>query len=102
MDKGTQLLHYTDCNADIVFYNWWPEHKWNICPLLLGDVLLATGFLSYSGPFNQEFRNLLLSEWQQELKQRHIPFGVNLNLTEMLIDSPTISEWNLQVSDLFC
>lgn len=69
--------------------------------VLLGDVLLATGFLSYSGPFNQEFRNLLLSEWQQELKQRHIPFGVNLNLTEMLIDSPTISEWNLQVSELF-
>lgn len=64
----------------------------------VGDVLLATGFLSYSGPFNQEFRNLLLSEWQQELKQRHIPFGINLNLTEMLIDSPTISEWNLQVS----
>lgn len=66
----------------------------------VGDVLLATGFLSYSGPFNQEFRNLLLSEWQQELKQRHIPFGINLNLTEMLIDSPTISEWNLQVSGL--
>ncbi|XP_074540218.1 dynein axonemal heavy chain 5 [Halichoeres trimaculatus] len=63
---------------------------------LVGDVLLATAFLSYSGPFNQEFRNILLSDWQRELKQRQIPFGNNLNLIELLIDAPTVSEWNLQ------
>uniref|UniRef100_A0A8I3P2U3 Dynein axonemal heavy chain 5 n=1 Tax=Canis lupus familiaris TaxID=9615 RepID=A0A8I3P2U3_CANLF len=63
---------------------------------LVGDVLLATAFLSYSGPFNQEFRNLMLYDWQKEMKVREIPFGNNLNLNEMLIDAPTISEWNLQ------
>lgn len=63
---------------------------------ILGDVLLATAFLSYSGPFNQEFRNLLLHDWQKEMKAREIPFGDSLNLNEMLIDAPTISEWNLQ------
>nr|XP_055066586.1 dynein axonemal heavy chain 5 [Misgurnus anguillicaudatus] len=63
---------------------------------LVGDVLLATAFLSYSGPFNQEFRNLLLTDWQKEMKSRNIPFRTNLNLTEMLIDAPTVSEWNLQ------
>uniref|UniRef100_A0A8C4TXL7 Dynein axonemal heavy chain 5 n=1 Tax=Falco tinnunculus TaxID=100819 RepID=A0A8C4TXL7_FALTI len=63
---------------------------------LVGDVLLATAFLSYSGPFNEEFRSLLLSDWQNEMKSRKIPFGNNLNLIEMLTDAPTISEWNLQ------
>uniref|UniRef100_A0A2K6PWZ9 Dynein axonemal heavy chain 5 n=1 Tax=Rhinopithecus roxellana TaxID=61622 RepID=A0A2K6PWZ9_RHIRO len=63
---------------------------------LVGDVLLATAFLSYSGPFNQEFRDLLLNDWRKEMKARKIPFGKNLNLSEMLIDAPTISEWNLQ------
>ncbi|XP_048464583.1 dynein axonemal heavy chain 5 [Rhincodon typus] len=60
------------------------------------DVLLATAFLSYSGPFNQEFRNLLLRDWEKEMKSRKIPFASNLNLTEMLIDIPTIGEWSLQ------
>ena len=64
--------------------------------LLAGDVLLATAFLSYSGPFNQEFRNLLLGAWQREMKTRMIPFGRNLNLTELLVDAPTVSEWTLQ------
>lgn len=59
-------------------------------------MLLATAFLSYSGPFNQEFRDLLLHDWQKEMKARKIPFGDSLNLSEMLIDAPTISEWNLQ------
>uniref|UniRef100_A0A8C5ZW29 Dynein axonemal heavy chain 5 n=1 Tax=Marmota marmota marmota TaxID=9994 RepID=A0A8C5ZW29_MARMA len=63
---------------------------------LVGDVLLATAFLSYSGPFNQEFRDLLLNDWKKEMKSRKIPFGKDLNLNELLIDAPTISEWNLQ------
>uniref|UniRef100_A0A803VUQ1 Dynein axonemal heavy chain 5 n=1 Tax=Ficedula albicollis TaxID=59894 RepID=A0A803VUQ1_FICAL len=63
---------------------------------LVGDVLLATAFLSYSGPFNQEFRSLLLNDWQKEMKSRKIPFRNNLNVIEMLTDAPTISEWNLQ------
>ncbi|EDO32004.1 predicted protein [Nematostella vectensis] len=63
---------------------------------LVGDVLLATGFLSYSGPFNQTFRTLLSARWQQELEANKIPFTENLNLTSMLADPATIGEWNLQ------
>ncbi|XP_069464857.1 dynein axonemal heavy chain 8 [Ambystoma mexicanum] len=64
---------------------------------LVGDVLLCTGFLSYCGPFNQQFRNILLKDiWETEIKRRKIPLSENLNLISMLVDQPTISEWNLQ------
>ncbi|XP_069055280.1 dynein axonemal heavy chain 8 isoform X2 [Lepisosteus oculatus] len=64
---------------------------------LVGDVLQLTGFLSYCGPFNQNFRNMLLKEiWEVELRRRKIPFTENLNLISMLVDPATISEWNLQ------
>ena len=61
------------------------------CFRLVGDVLLGTAFLSYSGPFNQEFRKMLEMNWQKELRQRKIPFSSNLNVTLLLIDGPTVS-----------
>jgi len=64
---------------------------------LVGDVLLATGFLSYTGPFNQEFRQLLIdNRWRVEMEERGIPFTEDLNITDFLIDQTTIGEWALQ------
>lgn len=62
----------------------------------MGDVILATAFLSYSGPFNQEFRVLLNRSWQKELRSRKIPLSQNVNVIEMLGDPNVITEWNLQ------
>ena len=59
-------------------------------------MLVASGFLSYCGPFNQEFRGILMNNWKKELKTRQIPFSQWLNLTDMLSDTTTIGEWNLQ------
>lgn len=63
---------------------------------LLGDIVILTGFLSYSGPFNQEYRAHLLKSWYNNLKYKNIPHSPDLNITEKLADPPTISEWNLQ------
>lgn len=63
---------------------------------LVGDVLILTGFLSYTGPFNQEFRTKLLDSWNKELRTRHVPVTTNLPLIASLVDNATIGEWNLQ------
>ncbi|CAL8275103.1 unnamed protein product [Lota lota] len=64
---------------------------------LVGDILQLTGFLSYCGPFNQSFRNMMLNDiWKAELQKHSIPFTEDLNLISALVDPPTISEWNLQ------
>ncbi|KAF6020163.1 DNAH5 [Bugula neritina] len=63
---------------------------------LVGDVFLSTAFLSYSGPFNQDFRVNLNRNWQKELKTRKIPFTADLNVISMLVQATTITEWNLE------
>ena len=64
---------------------------------LVGDVILATGFLSYCGPFNQEFRNKLIKEeWLNLLVEQGIPFTDDLDVINMLTDSAQIGEWNLE------
>ncbi|XP_039266995.2 dynein axonemal heavy chain 8-like [Styela clava] len=63
---------------------------------LVGDVLLCCGFLSYSGPFNQEFRTQLINSWKKELRKHKVLFFENLNISSMLEESATINDWNLQ------
>merc|ERR1719410_1307970 len=63
---------------------------------LIGDSLLACGFLSYSGPFNQEFRNQLMNTWKALLKHKTIPYTSSLNVITMLVDGNETSEWSLQ------
>ncbi|XP_056424627.1 dynein axonemal heavy chain 8 isoform X2 [Hyla sarda] len=64
---------------------------------LAGDVLVATAFLSYCGPFNEAFRNLLLKDiWVKEIRSRNIPLSENLSVVSVLVDQLTVSEWILQ------
>ena len=69
---------------------------------LVGDVLLCTGFLSYSGPFNQEFRTQLQVNWKKEMHSRNIPFNHDLNLITMLVDNATVRYLHLKCSFYTC
>ena len=61
-----------------------PSHR------LVGDVLLTTAFLSYSGPFNQEYRTKMMAAWRAMLQGRHIPFTDTLDVTSWLVDNATV------------
>ena len=65
---------------------------------LIGNVGLATAFISYCGPFNAEFRDLIArDELIEALKRANIPYSKNIynDLTAFLVDEATIGQWNL-------
>ena len=66
---------------------------------LIGNAILVTAFLSYCGPFNQEFRQRMLNEWQKQIQQRMIPFSDNFNLIEQLNDEATVRDRSLSLSE---
>ena len=64
---------------------------------LVGDVAKACAFVSYCGPFNAEFRQILLDDYfHKDLTERSIPCSEDLALTSFLVDDATVGEWNLQ------
>ncbi|ESN99020.1 hypothetical protein HELRODRAFT_162498 [Helobdella robusta] len=63
---------------------------------LVGDVLLAAGFLSYAGPFNQQYRSDMLRKWKNKLLSYNIPLSDDFNVTTMLADKLLVSEWTSQ------
>lgn len=90
---NVQASSVTTTNRGFPFH---PLKSVSLLHRLVGDVLLASGFLSYCGPFNQDFRGILLDAWKKELHTRKIPLSAKLNLIDMLADSITVGEWNLQ------
>lgn len=58
---------------------------------LVGDVLVLTGFLSYCGPFNQEFRILLQRKWFDLIQNRKIPISLSIIIVNVLTDTTTVN-----------
>ena len=64
---------------------------------LVGNVMMAAGFLSYCGPFNSEFRTYLLKDcYEKTMNDIKIPYEDNLDVTNMLTDSVQIGAWALE------
>ena len=64
---------------------------------LTGDTALACGFISYVGPFNADFRHLLLTErFTGDCTSKGIPLTPNLNVTKFMVDEGMVGDWALQ------
>lgn len=64
---------------------------------LTGDCCIASAFVSYLGPFNKEFRDLLIKrDFFADCRDQDVPTTPNMNLTAFLVDDATVGEWNMQ------
>ena len=63
----------------------------NIYIRLIGNAIIVTAFLSYCGPFNQDFRHRMLNEWQKQIQQKMIPFSENFDILAQLNDEATVT-----------
>uniref|UniRef100_T1JML4 Dynein-1, subspecies f n=1 Tax=Strigamia maritima TaxID=126957 RepID=T1JML4_STRMM len=62
---------------------------------LVGDCMIAAGFLSYVGAFNSDFRKQMVEDcWYQALLEREIPTSQPFKLESFLTDEVEVSRWN--------
>ena len=61
--------------------------------MLVGDVLLASAFVSYIGAFNSEFRRTLTNDmWLPDLIAREIPTSEGLEPLDILTDEGRVAQ----------
>ena len=62
---------------------------------LVGNVLLAAGYISYVGPFTAKYRGSLLKRWMQFCRTKRLPFSDDFAIARILGDPVLIREWNI-------
>jgi hypothetical protein len=64
---------------------------------LTGDCAIASGFVSYLGPFNKEFRELLMTrDFYGDCIKLNVPVTQNIEVAKFLVDDSEVGEWVLQ------
>jgi len=62
---------------------------------LVGNILLAAGYISYVGPFTAKYRATLLKRWMSFARSKRLPFSDDFAITRILGDPVLIREWNI-------
>ena len=63
---------------------------------LVGDVALGCAFVSYCGPFNQDFRSYLINDkFTMDCISKAVPVTKGLDVIPFLADIGTIGDWNM-------
>lgn len=58
---------------------------------------MASSFVSYAGPFNKKFRNLMINDkFLKYIIEKKIPMSADPNPVKLLTDDSTIALWNKQ------
>ena len=63
---------------------------------LVGNMILAAGYVSYVGPFTAKYRTNLLKRWMKFSMSKGIPFSSDFTVEKVLGDPVLLREWNIQ------
>ncbi|CCI47848.1 unnamed protein product [Albugo candida] len=78
----------------------WTDDSNNFADLkrrLVGDCAVACAFVSYCGPFNQDFRHYMVTQkFISDCVSRKVPVTVDLDVISFMVDIGTIGDWNMQ------
>lgn len=65
--------------------------------MVVGDVLLASSFVSYVGPFNKKYRDMIMKDnFIGFFQKNNIPHSPAANPLIILTDDAEVAEWNNQ------
>jgi dynein heavy chain len=53
---------------------------------LIGNIILAAGFISYVGTFTAKYRDQLLKEWMKTCVEKKIPYSSDFSVERILGD----------------
>ena len=70
---------------------------------IVGDVLIAAAFITYSGYYDQQYRKAMLEDWFHHLTLSHIDYKMDNPIAEYLSTADERNEWqenSLPVDDL--
>ena len=63
---------------------------------VLGDVIIASGYVAYLGPYTSDYRNEITQLWARELDKIEIPHSDDVSLSATCGNPVQIQQWNLQ------
>ena len=62
---------------------------------LLGDAAICCAFIAYAGPFNFEFRQLIVKDYfRADINAKNLPITDNFEIENFLVDETTKGQWN--------
>ncbi|GKT26037.1 Dynein axonemal heavy chain 2, partial [Aduncisulcus paluster] len=63
--------------------------------VIVGDVVVCSGFVAYCGAFASNYRNKLKHKWIKMLKVLKLPHSQKLNFAQFLVPMTSIRQWRL-------
>ncbi|KAH8062371.1 dynein light chain binding protein [Aureococcus anophagefferens] len=62
---------------------------------LIGDSLISSATIAYSGPFTPDFRKELTRDWQDTLRELQLPHTEGCDIRQTLADAVAIRTWTI-------